>query len=81
MVGGNSSAGGAEPCGSCQTSSWPLTSPVGQRRVRASRGVRLAYGTSEHRPVEPCQRQSWNGHATESPLMVPWERSPPMCRQ
>ena len=58
IVGGRISVAGADPSGSCQTSSCPLTSPVGQRRVRANRGVRLAYGTSEQRPVEPCQRQS-----------------------
>src|ERR1700704_6503997 len=81
IVVGKISAGGVDPSGSCQTSSWPLTSPVGQRLVRANRGVRLAYGTSEQRPVEPCQRQSWNGHANESPLTVPWDRSPPMWRQ
>ena len=65
---------------SCQTNSRPPRTSVVHARVRASRGVRLAYGTSLHLPSPP-QRQSWNGQATSSPLMVPCDRLPPMCRQ
>ena len=51
-----------------------------QARVLAATGTRRAYGIDAHRPFPP-QRQSWNGQAMASPLIVPWLRSPPMCLQ
>ncbi|CPZ49246.1 Uncharacterised protein [Mycobacteroides abscessus] len=66
----STSSVGPLPSASCQTNSRPLLTSVIQLRVRASFGVRLAYGTSLHLPSPP-QRQSWNGHATLSPLMEP----------
>ncbi|CKT17890.1 Uncharacterised protein [Mycobacterium tuberculosis] len=71
---------GGLPSWSCQTNSSPLRTSVVHDRVRAILGVRLAYGTNLQRPSPP-QRQSWNGQATSSPLTVPSDRSPPMCRQ
>ncbi len=71
-----SSVGGL-PSGSCQTKSMPSWSRVCQARVLASGGTRRAYGIFWHLPLPP-QRQSWNGQAMASPLMVPWLKSPPM---
>ena len=74
------SSGGAFPSGSFQTNRWPFRSRVRQARVLAATGTRRAYGIPAHRPFPP-HRQSWNGQAMASPLIVPWLRSPPMCLQ
>ncbi len=73
-------SGGELPSGSFQTNSCLFCSRVSQDLVRAAGGTRLAYGMCAHLPSPP-QRQSWNGQATWSPLIMPMVRSPPMCRQ
>src|SRR5215469_13004812 len=73
-------SGGGFPCGSFQTKSCLFSSSVSHDLVRAAGGTLFAYGILAQRPSPP-HRQSWNGHATWSPLIVPIVRSPPMCRQ
>jgi len=73
-------SGGGLPSGSFQTNSCLFCSRVSQALVRAAGGTRLAYGMCAHLPSPP-HRQSWNGQATWSPLIVPMVRSPPMCLQ
>src|SRR5215472_695308 len=73
-------SGGGLLSGSFQTNSCLFSSSVCHDLVLAAGGTRLAYGILAHLPSPP-QRQSWNGQATWSPLIVPIVRSPPMWRQ